>query len=167
MTKSAIIRARMDPHLKEEAETILQELGISTTQALTIFYQQIRLNRGIPFDVCLPKEKVEPPTAAPDQRTVTPFPVHENRSTMEQNVAAYRAMHGGLVKRYLGQYVAICDGELLDHDHDPLLLLERIRKNYPDQVVLRRKVERAPERELRIRLHDLSACRESCLFIRL
>ncbi|MCB0085296.1 MAG: type II toxin-antitoxin system RelB/DinJ family antitoxin, partial [Caldilineaceae bacterium] len=35
MTKSAMIRARMDPHLKEEAESILEELGISTTQALT------------------------------------------------------------------------------------------------------------------------------------
>ena len=83
--------------------------------------------------------------------TKSAFPVHENRSTMEQNVAAYRAMHGDLVERYFGQYVAICDGGLVDHDPDPLLLLERIRKNYPDQIVLRRKVERAPERELQMR----------------
>ncbi|MFN8490983.1 MAG: type II toxin-antitoxin system RelB/DinJ family antitoxin [Caldilineaceae bacterium] len=53
MTKSATIRARMDPRLKEEAEAILAALGISTTQALTIFYQQIRLNKGIPFAVQL------------------------------------------------------------------------------------------------------------------
>jgi hypothetical protein len=70
---------------------------------------------------------------------------------MEQNVTAYREMHSELVERYLGQYVAVYKGELVDRDPDPLLLLERIRQNYPDQVVLRRKVERTPERELRIR----------------
>lgn len=70
---------------------------------------------------------------------------------MEYSVAVYRSMHSELAEHYFGQYVAICDGELVDHDPDPLLLLERIRKNYPDQVILRRKVERTPERELRIR----------------
>ncbi len=79
------------------------------------------------------------------------FPVHENRSAMERNVAAYRSIHSELVERYLGQYVAICDEKLVDHDPDPLQLLERVQRNYPDQIVLRRKVERAPERELRIR----------------
>ena len=69
---------------------------------------------------------------------------------MEQNVDAYRTMHGELVEHYFGQYVAICDGKLVDYDADPLLLLERVRQNYPDQVVLRRKVEQTPERELRI-----------------
>lgn len=80
-----------------------------------------------------------------------PFPVDANRSTMEQNVEAYKAMHGEFVERYLGQYVAICDGQLIDHDLDPVALLQRMREQYPDQVILRRKVERMPERELRIR----------------
>lgn len=151
MTKSATIRARVNAHLKEEAEAILEALGISTTQALTIFYQQICLNKGIPFPVRLPEETGEPLRSVFTHRSSEPLPVHEHRSVMEENVDAYRAMHGELVEHYLGQYVAICDGELVDHDPDPLLLLERIRQNYPDQVVLRRKVERAPERELRIR----------------
>ncbi|MEZ4706432.1 MAG: type II toxin-antitoxin system RelB/DinJ family antitoxin [Caldilineaceae bacterium] len=56
MTKSAMIRARMDPHLKNEVEAILGELGLSTTQALTLFYQQIRLTRGLPFEVRIPNE---------------------------------------------------------------------------------------------------------------
>lgn len=86
-----------------------------------------------------------------DPQSLAPLPVHEHRSIMEQNIAAYKAMHGDLVERYLGQYVAISSGKLINQDPDPLLLLERIRKNYPDQVVLRRKVERTPERELRIR----------------
>jgi len=151
MTKSVTIRARMDPDLKEEAEAILEALGISTTQALTIFYQQIRLNKGLPFDVRLPAEPVEPVRPVISRQTSVQLPVHEQRSAMEQNVAAYRVMHSELVDRYLGQYVAIYAGKLVDYDPDPLLLLERIRRNYPNEVVLRRKVERTPEREIRIR----------------
>jgi len=60
-------------------------------------------------------------------------------------------MHAELVKQYLGQIVAIHDGRLVDHDPDPVTLLQRIRQNYPNQVVLRRKVESVPERELRVR----------------
>ncbi|MCB0142196.1 MAG: type II toxin-antitoxin system RelB/DinJ family antitoxin [Caldilineaceae bacterium] len=151
MTKSAMIRARMDPHLKEEAESILEELGISTTQALTIFYQQIRLKKGIPFDVRLPKEADAPVNPTPVQHPSAPFPVHEKRAIMEQNVAAYKAMYDTLIERYLGQFVAICNGKLVDHDSDPVDLLTRVRTDYPNQVVLRQKVELAPERELRIR----------------
>lgn len=149
MTKSATIRARMDPQLKEEAEAILDELGISTTEALTIFYKQIRLNRGIPFDIRLPQGTAEP--LSPNHKQPTQFPVHEQRSIMEQNVATFHAMHRELVEQYLGQYVAICDGKMVDHDADPILLMERIRRDYPQQIVLRRKVENVVERELRIR----------------
>ena len=60
-------------------------------------------------------------------------------------------MHGELVEQYLGQYVAIYNGQLVDHDADPMILLTRIRSKYPNQVILRRKVERMPERELRVR----------------
>jgi len=70
---------------------------------------------------------------------------------MEQNVEAYKAMHGELVERYLEQYVAICDGQLIDHDLDPVALLQRVRDRHPDQVILRRKVELTPERELGVR----------------
>lgn len=159
MTKSAMIRARVDPQLKDEAEAILRELGVSTTQALTLFYQQIRLQKGIPFDIRLPDNRGEL-TSAAAAHSFAPFPVDANRSAMEQNVEAYQAMHGELVGRYLGQYVAICDGRLVDHDPDPVALLQRVRARYPDQVVLRQKVERTPERELRIRhpvIEELSA----------
>ena len=54
MAKAAMIRARIEPRLKAEAEDILRELGLSTTEALTLFYHQIRLNRGLPFEVRLP-----------------------------------------------------------------------------------------------------------------
>ncbi len=54
MNKSAMIRARIDPALKNEVEELFEELGLSTTEAITLFYQQVRLNRGLPFEVRVP-----------------------------------------------------------------------------------------------------------------
>jgi DNA-damage-inducible protein J len=56
MSKSVSIHARIEPELKEEAEAILKELGLNATQAITLFYQQIRLSRGIPFVLRIPNE---------------------------------------------------------------------------------------------------------------
>ena len=56
MTKSAMIRARVDPTLKQEAENILEALGLSATQAITLFYQQVKWVRGLPFEVRVPND---------------------------------------------------------------------------------------------------------------
>lgn len=56
MTKSAMIRARVDPALKQEVEDIFEALGLSATQAITLFYQQVKWARGLPFDVRVPNE---------------------------------------------------------------------------------------------------------------
>ena len=56
MMKSAMIRARVDPTLKQEAENIFEALGLSATQAITIFYQQVKWARGLPFEVRVPNE---------------------------------------------------------------------------------------------------------------
>jgi DNA-damage-inducible protein J len=53
-TKSEMIRARVAPSLKKDAEYVLKRLGLSPTEAVTMFYQQIVLNRGIPFDIKIP-----------------------------------------------------------------------------------------------------------------
>jgi DNA-damage-inducible protein J len=54
MSKSAMIRARLEPELKENAETVLRRLGLNATQAITMFYKQIELRGGLPFDVVMP-----------------------------------------------------------------------------------------------------------------
>jgi DNA-damage-inducible protein J len=56
MPKSDSIHARIKPELKEEAEAILKVLGLNASQAITLFYQQIRLTRGLPFVVRMPNE---------------------------------------------------------------------------------------------------------------
>ena len=55
--KTANLYARIEPELKEEAEGILYALGIPASNAITIFYRQIVLHRGLPFDVTLPAPK--------------------------------------------------------------------------------------------------------------
>lgn len=52
--KDAIVRARVTPRLKEEAESVFEGLGISTTEAIRMFLTQVKLRRGLPFVVELP-----------------------------------------------------------------------------------------------------------------
>lgn len=54
MAKSANLYARIEPDIKEQAESILSALGIPASNAITMFYKQIILQRGLPFDVKLP-----------------------------------------------------------------------------------------------------------------
>ena len=54
MAKTANLYARVEPELKEQAEEILMTLGIPASSAITMFYRQIVLQRGLPFDVKLP-----------------------------------------------------------------------------------------------------------------
>jgi len=54
MSKSAMVRARMEPELKEHAERIFRELGLSVTQAITLFYRQVEMQNGLPFNLVIP-----------------------------------------------------------------------------------------------------------------
>ncbi len=56
MNKSSTIRARIEPDLKDKAEHIFRKLGLTTTQAITLFYRQVELRKGLPFDVAIPNE---------------------------------------------------------------------------------------------------------------
>jgi DNA-damage-inducible protein J len=51
MTKTATTRARIEPTVKEEAEKILAECGLSPSQGISLFYRQVILHRGLPFAV--------------------------------------------------------------------------------------------------------------------
>ena len=55
MNKTANLYARIEPDVKEQAENVLETLGISVSSAINMFYKQIILQQGIPFDVKLPK----------------------------------------------------------------------------------------------------------------
>jgi len=56
MAKTAMITTRVDPDLKADAEKVLNKLGISTTEAINLFLSQVRLRKGLPFDVKIPNK---------------------------------------------------------------------------------------------------------------
>ena len=55
--KDAIVNARMETELKSEVEAIFKQLGMNTTQAITMFFEQVRLHRAVPFQIKLPNEE--------------------------------------------------------------------------------------------------------------
>ncbi|MCH8836723.1 MAG: type II toxin-antitoxin system RelB/DinJ family antitoxin [Candidatus Marinimicrobia bacterium] len=56
MGKTASVSVRMEPSLKRDAENILRDLGLPASQAVTLFYRQLVLHKGLPFEVKLPVE---------------------------------------------------------------------------------------------------------------
>ena len=57
MTLNATVRARVDEQLKHEVEEILKQIGLTTSQAITLFLNRIRYERGIPFELKVPNAK--------------------------------------------------------------------------------------------------------------
>ena len=54
MGKTGYITARIEPKLKARAARVLAAVGVSTTDAITMFLQQVVLRDGLPFDVRVP-----------------------------------------------------------------------------------------------------------------
>ena len=54
MSKTSMITARVDPKLKRETEKVLKDLGLTTTQAITLFFNQISLRKALPFAIAIP-----------------------------------------------------------------------------------------------------------------
>lgn len=54
MSKTATVRAQVEPRLKTEVEDILAELGLSASETIHLLYREIKLRRGLPFPVEMP-----------------------------------------------------------------------------------------------------------------
>ncbi len=57
MAKNATLSVRVEPELKEEAITILNSIGISASSAVNMFFRQIVINNGLPFEAKIPEAK--------------------------------------------------------------------------------------------------------------
>ena len=49
-----MVRARIEPELKKHTEEIFKQLGLSVTQAITLFYKRVEARKGLPFNVVIP-----------------------------------------------------------------------------------------------------------------
>lgn len=55
-TKTATARALIDPEVKNQAEAILKEMGLSISNSVELFYRQVVAQRGLPFELEVPNE---------------------------------------------------------------------------------------------------------------
>lgn len=84
MSKTAMIRARIEPCIKEQAEHVLKVLGISVSEAISLFYHQIKIKKGIPFDLKISNN--ETLQAMNDIRNKTNLTKHKNAEDMFQKL---------------------------------------------------------------------------------
>jgi DNA-damage-inducible protein J len=59
MSKTGYITARVEPKLKASAGRVLNKLGVSTSDAITIFLRQVVLQGGLPFEVRVPNPETK------------------------------------------------------------------------------------------------------------
>ena len=57
-SKTANIRACVDPELKKEVESIFSGLGLSPEEAINMFYDQVSQFHGMPFAVKIPNKEM-------------------------------------------------------------------------------------------------------------
>jgi len=65
MARTSNVFARVEPEIKDQAEQVLNQLGIPMSNAIGLFLRQVVLQRGIPFEMKLPEKKL------PDYNSMT------------------------------------------------------------------------------------------------
>lgn len=57
--KTLRVQARIEPELKVAAEKVFERLGLTPTEAIRVFYKQVELHQGLPFDLRIPNEATQ------------------------------------------------------------------------------------------------------------
>jgi len=57
MSKTETVRARVEPGLKRDAEAVLKKIGLTPSEAITLFLTQVKLANGLPFPLRIPNRR--------------------------------------------------------------------------------------------------------------
>ena len=57
MATNAVVRARIDGHIKEEAATVLAAMGLTISDAFRIMLIRVAKEKALPFEPLIPNEK--------------------------------------------------------------------------------------------------------------
>lgn len=68
MAKTETLHIRVKPNVKQKAEETLNDLGLSISEAINVFLNQIILYDGIPFEIRKPKINMETLKAIEDTK---------------------------------------------------------------------------------------------------
>jgi hypothetical protein len=80
--------------------------------------------------------KVDEVVAEHLHATLPPVDDNQESAAMEIEEAAFQSMHAELLQKYPGEFVAVFQGEVVDHDTDQSKLLQRRAAKYPGKVVM-------------------------------
>jgi predicted transcriptional regulator len=93
-------------------------------------------------------------TATPDElveKAIRTYLQAEASQVLERETVAFRALHAELLAKYPGEYVAIHQGQVIDHDPKLLAIYLRIDEKYPDEIILIKQVQSEIERVFTVR----------------
>ena len=85
------------------------------------------------------------------EQAIREFLRSEARRKMQREMDAFFQLHARLLEDHVGEYVAIHQGKLIDHDSDQLALFQRVERRYGDTPVLIKLVLANPEEEYTFR----------------
>ncbi|MDR3120364.1 MAG: type II toxin-antitoxin system RelB/DinJ family antitoxin [Clostridiales bacterium] len=83
MAKSSAMTIRIDPEIKSQADYVLRYLGMTTSEAVTIFLRQVILNNGIPFPIKAPAYNDETIAALREAESIAKNGPHRFSTTDE------------------------------------------------------------------------------------
>lgn len=86
--KTATIQARIEPQLKKDVEKILAKIGLSASQAISMYFNGIKRHQGIPFELKIPNKTVQ--KAIKDARAGRNLYKAKNSKTMVADILADR-----------------------------------------------------------------------------
>jgi hypothetical protein len=90
------------------------------------------------------------------EQAIQEFLLAERREAIRRESVAFRAMHAQLLLTHAGRYVAIYQGQLIDHDVDQLALYRRVSQQYREAAILIRQVTSSPDEVYTVRSPRLS-----------
>ena len=82
MTKSALIHVRVEPDLKKESESVLKQLGLSTSEFISMTFRQLVMRQGLPFDARIPNDE----TIAAINEDLSEMPTYTNARSMTEEI---------------------------------------------------------------------------------
>ena len=91
---------------------------------------------------------VEPAVLA--RNAIRAFLRNESRRIIEQEAKAYRRLHPELLRTMPGQFVAVHNGQVVDHDSDQMAVFRRVEEAYGGQPVLIRQVRLEIEQTIEV-----------------
>ena len=85
------------------------------------------------------------------EQIIREFLREQAQKKMKREMEAFRTMHAELLAQYQGEYVAVHEKKVIDHDSDQLALFLRVDEQYPDVPILIKQVRKEVEEVYTIR----------------